>query len=350
MAAHATRPRLTTSAGTGSPTRRSPPRDLGVRAETLYFVPLGETLEVWRLRVSQRARRAGATLSVFSSAEFCLWDAQDDATNFQRNYSTGEVEVADGVIYHKTEYRERRDHFAYFACSEPLAGFDTQREAFLGAYRGWDRPLAVERGESSNSVAHGWSPHGSHHVRLALGPGRDAGGDLPARLLGEPARTRSSTRRVPGSSTRPSSGRSSTAGCEPATVADGFAPAAGVLGLGAARYCRSSTPDTDTEPDGEHLEPVPVHGDVQHEPVGLAVRVRHRPRHGVPRLEPGPARLRAPGPRARPRRGSSTSPRRSSPPAAPTTSTSRSPSAATTTSGRASTTTRSGSSSASPPT
>jgi cellobiose phosphorylase len=143
---------------------------LGVHAEILYFVPPDETLEVWRLRV-RNERGAPASMSVFSSVEFCLWDAQDDGTNFQRNYSTGEVEVADGVIYHRTEYRERRDHFAYFACSEPLAGFDTQREEFLGAYRGWDRPLAVERGESFNSVAHGWSPHGSHHVRLDLAPG-----------------------------------------------------------------------------------------------------------------------------------------------------------------------------------
>jgi len=143
---------------------------LGVRAEILYFVPPGETLEVWRLRV-RNERGTPVDLSAFSSAEFCLWDAQDDATNFQRNYSTGEVEVADGVIYHKTEYRERRNHFAYFACSEPLAGFDTQREEFLGAYRGWDRPLVVERGESANSVAHGWAPHGSHHVRFRLAPG-----------------------------------------------------------------------------------------------------------------------------------------------------------------------------------
>ena len=142
----------------------------GVRAEILYYVPAGETLEVWRLRVrSERAARA--SLSVFSSVEFCLWDAQDDATNFQRNYSTGEVEVSGGVIYHRTEYRERRDHFAYFACSEPLAGFDTQREEFLGPYRGWDRPLAVERGRSFSSIAHGWSPHGSHHVRVTLAPG-----------------------------------------------------------------------------------------------------------------------------------------------------------------------------------
>ena len=100
-----------------------------------------------------------------------MWDAQDDATNFQRNFNIAEVEVEGSVIYHKTEYRERRDHFAYFACSLPLAGFDTQREAFLGPYRGWDRPVVVERGESGNSVAHGWAPHGSHHVRLTLAPG-----------------------------------------------------------------------------------------------------------------------------------------------------------------------------------
>jgi cellobiose phosphorylase len=142
----------------------------GLRSEILYMVPLDETLEVWRLRLANE-RDTPVDMSVFSSLEFCLWDAQDDATNFQRNYSTGEVEVADGVIYHKTEYRERRDHIAYFACSEPLAGFDTQRDTFLGPYRGWDRPAAVERGESFNSIAHGWAPHGSHHVKLALAPG-----------------------------------------------------------------------------------------------------------------------------------------------------------------------------------
>ena len=142
----------------------------GIEVETLYLVPLGETLEVWRARVTNH-RDTRADLSLFSAVEFCLWDAWDDATNFQRNWSTGEVEVVDGVIYHKTEYRERRDHFAYFACSEDLAGFDTQREAFLGPYRGWDRPLAVERGRSGDSIAHGWAPCGSHHVELGLAPG-----------------------------------------------------------------------------------------------------------------------------------------------------------------------------------
>ena len=142
----------------------------GIEAQTRYFVPLDESLEVWQLALTNR-RGATADLSIFSSVEFCLWDAEDDATNFQRNLNTGEVEVEDGVIYHKTGYRERRQHFAFFACSEELAGFDTQRDVFLGPYRGWDNPVAVERGCSFNSVAHGWSPMGSHHLTVTLEPG-----------------------------------------------------------------------------------------------------------------------------------------------------------------------------------
>jgi cellobiose phosphorylase len=143
----------------------------GIASEIRYFVPKGENLEVWQLSLTNN-RAQPASISSFSSVEFCLWDANDDATNFQRNFNIGEVEVENGVIYHKTEYRERRNHFAYFACSEALAGFDTQREAFLGAYRGWDAPRAVEDGQCSNSIAHGWAPVGVHHVRIRLEPGQ----------------------------------------------------------------------------------------------------------------------------------------------------------------------------------
>ncbi len=145
-------------------------RSEAIRTETTYFVPVGQNLEVWRTRVTNE-RDTAARLSLFSAVEWCLWDANDDATNFQRNYSIGEVEVEDGVIYHKSEYRERRDHFAWFACSEELAGFDTQRDDFLGPYRGWHRPLAVEEGAARDSIAHGWQPVGSHHVKLELAPG-----------------------------------------------------------------------------------------------------------------------------------------------------------------------------------
>jgi cellobiose phosphorylase len=140
----------------------------GIEAHTRYFVPLDENLEIWQLTVTNH-RGTRATLKGFASIEFCLWDAQDDATNFQRNFNTGQVEVEDGVIYHKTEYRERRNHFAYFGCSAP-SRFDTQREAFLGRYRGWDKPKSVEAGELTNSIAYGWSPIGAHQVEIDLEP------------------------------------------------------------------------------------------------------------------------------------------------------------------------------------
>ncbi|NWG07647.1 MAG: glycosyl transferase [Chloroflexi bacterium] len=154
----------------------------GIQFHTRYFVPLGESLEIWQVTLTNESG-SDSDLSLFSAIEFCLWDANDDATNFQRNYSIGQVEVAplalsgrgDGsegqVIYHKTEYRERRDHFAYFGCSEPLAGFDTVRETFLGAYRGWNEPCVVESGQSGNSIAHGWQPIGSHHIKVYLKAG-----------------------------------------------------------------------------------------------------------------------------------------------------------------------------------
>jgi cellobiose phosphorylase len=142
----------------------------GIDSQIRYFVPLGENLEIWELFLVN-SRDQDAEISIFSLIEFSLWDAWDDATNFQRNLSIGEVEVEGSVIFHKSEYRERRDHFAYFACSEQVKGVDTRREAFLGPYHGWECPQAVEIGRVSGSIAHGWSPIGSHHVKLSMEPG-----------------------------------------------------------------------------------------------------------------------------------------------------------------------------------
>jgi cellobiose phosphorylase len=141
----------------------------GITADVTFLIPLGTDAELWRVRL-HNGRDVPARLSLFGAVEFCLWDAQDDATNLQRNLSIGEVEVHHGVILHTTEHRERRDHPAWFACSVPTT-CDTDRDAFLGPYRGWDRPVAVERGATSGSIAHGWSPIGAHQARVELAPG-----------------------------------------------------------------------------------------------------------------------------------------------------------------------------------
>ncbi|NQZ09157.1 MAG: glycosyl transferase [Algicola sp.] len=142
----------------------------GIKSSVLSFVPLDENVEIQAMTLTNTTTQT-KTIKLFSLVEWCLWNAEDDMTNFQRNFSTGEVEVEDSVIYHKTEYRERRDHFAFYSVNQPIKGFDTDRDVFLGDYNGFDTPDVVERGEATNSIAHGWSPIGSHYIEVTLAPG-----------------------------------------------------------------------------------------------------------------------------------------------------------------------------------
>src|SRR5688572_9450627 len=136
----------------------------------LAFVPIGADCEVLQVTLENHSSRP-RRLKLFSYLEFCLWNALDDMTNFQRNLSTGEVEVEYQTIYHVTEYRERRNHFAFFHVNHPLVGFDTDRDTFIGPYNGLHEPAAVVEGRPRNSVASGWSPIASHCLQLDLGPG-----------------------------------------------------------------------------------------------------------------------------------------------------------------------------------
>lgn len=142
----------------------------GVEVSVLFFVPENTWAEIQKVTVSNHSNEK-KNLKLFSFLEWCLWNAQTDMENFQRNLSTGEVEIDGSVIYHKTEYRERRNHFAFYSVNAPVQGFDTDRESFLGMYNGFDAPEAVTDGRSRNSHAHGWSPIASHQLEVTLSPG-----------------------------------------------------------------------------------------------------------------------------------------------------------------------------------
>lgn len=142
----------------------------GLSAVLTDFVPVGASCEVNKLTLTNISKGL-KEIDLFSYVEFCLWNAMDDMTNFQRNFSTGEVEVHGSEIYHKTEYRERRNHYAVFAVNAPVDGFDTDRDTFLGAYGENSAPAVVVNGTSGDSIASGWAPVGSHHLKITLQPG-----------------------------------------------------------------------------------------------------------------------------------------------------------------------------------
>ncbi len=143
----------------------------GLSAEVTFFVPQNFTGEVQKV-VLRNESGASKSFKLFSFLEWCLWDANDDATNFQRNFNTGEVEIENSTIFHKTEYKERRNHFAFYTVNEKISGFDTDRETFLGSiYNDFGNAETVFSGKPQNSVADGWSPIASHCIDITLGAG-----------------------------------------------------------------------------------------------------------------------------------------------------------------------------------
>jgi cellobiose phosphorylase len=141
----------------------------GVWAELECFVPIDGDCEINKLKLKNLSDKT-KTLNVYGMAEWCLWNAVDDAANFQRNLNIGEVEIESNAVYHKTEYRERRSHYAFFALDTPFDGFDSDRDAFLGAFRGFECPAAVEKGTSFSSLASGWSPIAALRKDITLTP------------------------------------------------------------------------------------------------------------------------------------------------------------------------------------
>ncbi|MBI9064987.1 MAG: glycosyl transferase [Marinilabiliaceae bacterium] len=142
----------------------------GVTAEALFFVPLKTWAEIQKITLTNDSEET-KKLKFFSFNEWCLWNAEDDQNNLQRNLSTGEVEIDGSTLYHKTEYKERRNHYAFYHVNTPINGFDTDRESFMGLYNEYSGPQAVLNGQPTNSEAHGWSPIASHYIEVELKPG-----------------------------------------------------------------------------------------------------------------------------------------------------------------------------------
>ena len=141
-----------------------------VEASVLFFVPLHTWGEVQKMTLKNLGNEV-KKLKVWSFQEWCLWNGATDMENFQRNFSTGEVEVEGSVIYHKTEYRERRNHYSFYSVNTPIQGYDTDRETFVGLYSEKSMPDVVAEGTPRNSWAHGWSPIASHYIEVELQPG-----------------------------------------------------------------------------------------------------------------------------------------------------------------------------------
>ena len=168
----------------------------GLRAQMTFFVPVGENCELHDLVLTNETKEV-KSVHVWGCMEWCLWNASDDAQNYQRNLNIAESEVEDGVIYHKTEYRERRDHYAFYGVNVPTAGWDTDRNTFLGHMGEWRDPQLVREERSTQSKIVGWYPIGCQHLTIALAPGESTRATLDRHCRSRTGPRKRSLRHLP---------------------------------------------------------------------------------------------------------------------------------------------------------
>jgi cellobiose phosphorylase len=142
----------------------------GLAADLLVFVADDDVAELQVLTLRNESSAAKA-LRIFSYVEWCLWDAEDDAANLQRNLSLAECLVNGSMVCHVTGYRERRSHYGFHLVNHPVDGFDTDRSAFLGSYGDVADPAVVRARRPGNSQVNGWWPIASLSLPLTLHPG-----------------------------------------------------------------------------------------------------------------------------------------------------------------------------------
>jgi cellobiose phosphorylase len=154
----------------------------GIRAETTYFVPLGRAFECWRVRLTNLSGRP-RRLSAFTYVEYAgNWNSYNDLINLQYSQHIVKMSIEGGIVDHGTnvnipsmpdnfEESDQGRHTFLALVGTEVSGYDTDRTAFLGTYGSYAKPVVVERGQCTNSLAAGDNGCGVLQSRIALAAG-----------------------------------------------------------------------------------------------------------------------------------------------------------------------------------
>lgn len=158
-------------------------RYAGITSEATYFVPLGQTFEYWRLKVTNESNST-RNLSIFTFCEFTnQWDTFQDTVNLQYSLFIVKGELTtDNLLRIAIQdnltcegggfYQHDIARHAWMGLvGSPLDGYDTSREAFLGTYNSYHNPQVVANGKCTGSNAYGDNACGSLQTNLIVQPG-----------------------------------------------------------------------------------------------------------------------------------------------------------------------------------
>lgn len=155
----------------------------GIESETKYYVPLGQTFEYWRLKLTNKSS-SPRKIRAFTYCEFTnQWNTTQDQVNLQYSIFIVKGQKASSnmiqVISHENLYEQHKKNPAvtdYMSewmalAGSPVTGFDTSRQSFIGTYGSYKEPAAVVEGCCYNSEAFGDNACGTLQTDIELAPG-----------------------------------------------------------------------------------------------------------------------------------------------------------------------------------
>lgn len=153
----------------------------GIRSETTYFVPVDQSFEYWKVRLTNEGDTA-RSLSLYTYVEFASeWNFKQDQHNIQYTAYTVRADLEGGFVRCASlnnlppvddfNQGEQGRWTWLTVVGADLLDYDLDRAAFIGPYRDYGNPLAVEEGKCSNSYAYGDTACGALRTSVSLAPG-----------------------------------------------------------------------------------------------------------------------------------------------------------------------------------
>lgn len=151
----------------------------GIKTEVLYYVPLSKTYEVWRVRVENTGTEE-RNLSVTGYAELTTDNNyEQDGVNLQYTQFITRTHFRNGNMILQTcnENCGRKPDGSnglerFFGLSgAKVSSYCGDREQFIGSYRSYANPAAVETGDCGNRLNFNGNPCGALQTDLTLKPG-----------------------------------------------------------------------------------------------------------------------------------------------------------------------------------
>lgn len=150
----------------------------GIYSEALYYVPLNQTYEVWRLKVTNNSDRP-RKISTFGFVEFTNEGFyENDQVNLQYTlFITRTSFEKNKILQHMNENCHKNPDGSngserfFGMVGAPVVSYNGDLSSFLGRYHSFNNPIAVENGCCDNTLNYNSNACGALHTKLELQPG-----------------------------------------------------------------------------------------------------------------------------------------------------------------------------------